>query len=806
MKVIVAHDEKDSDYLAQYASEIEFLGPRYKIVDIEEKYIQWLTGLAQYVESNFIIELCQNEECISENIFNNQDMILASIGKKHSNLRVDAYYNMQLHHLEETHRIREYTGTIWINCYSDAHKIDAVSYIQCIRYLRELSNQYNKPIIIYATIYVPNETYRYRTLTYKIINHYLTELNGVLINKCVKSDICKYYTPLQNPYEFYLNHMIYLDCTLNEALTRAIPFLDASKDCLRFKNIYRNNHRNSSLFYDVFYESIDPELEIYVPLNLGNFREPEDYKALGLQHIPLIGDYGLLYGRKREFDVLGDILKSEVTFPYYSPIISYLPFRLEGIDQNFSYHVVTEDLKHKGKGVYIGVVTVDNVDYTNQALRNEDGKSRIACIWHQRKADEGTYYEQEQIDEAIQNEMPGNIIELPEENSVSTIMLGIAGGKSKEPDYSGVATEAEFIVAKINAAPETLQRLYGGMPSEMAVTMGDTLIGVLKLINFAKEKGRPLVLCIPFNTNIDPHDGSVRLYQILGLIAQREYLTIIIPSGEEADKMHHFGTQGSQPTSAEVQMRVQKENQNIVGIIYQKFVNIFTVILYPPPGVMGEPIDLKTVGITRLRGATIYSNGSKISFLNGSARILFRIENPQVGNWRIEMTSITEGLSQIDIWISQQELNAHITLNPSSPFITVGSLGNTQNVMTVGGYDEENMVVLRSSGRGYSWDDRVKPLFVTNASRIISPSKPGIWVSATGTLPAASVMLGVVATLYCKFNEEQVFPFPNTLVMNSIILSWIKQLEGVEYPNPSHGYGQFDLEVLNRLLYTPYDL
>jgi hypothetical protein len=221
---------------------------------------------------------------------------------------------------------------------------------------------------------------------------------------------------------------------------------------------------------------------------------------------------------------------------------------------------------------------------------------------------------------------------------------------------------------------------------------------------------------------------------------------------------------------------------------------------------MGEPIDLKTVGITRLRGATIYSNGSKISFLNGSARILFRIENPQVGNWRIEMTSITEGLSQIDIWISQQELNAHITLNPSSPFITVGSLGNTQNVMTVGGYDEENMVVLRSSGRGYSWDDRVKPLFVTNASRIISPSKPGIWVSATGTLPAASVMLGVVATLYCKFNEEQVFPFPNTLVMNSIILSWIKQLEGVEYPNPSHGYGQFDLEVLNRMLYTPYDL
>lgn len=806
MKVIVEHNQGEESYLGQYTTSIECLSLNHKILDIEEKYLSWLSGIAIYIEPNFTIQLCEAEEYISESILNSNDILIATIGSKYLNERIDAYYNIMTHTLEQPHTIRASGSCQWINCYSSNNEIDVVNYIKCIGYLKDISNKWHKPIVIYADIYVANELCRYRALAYKIINSYLTDMNGVFIIKSIKENIYKYYTPSQKSYEFYLDHTIYLEDSVNDAAMKAIPFLYSSRDYCRFKNIYRAHRQSNTLYDDTFYKSISPDQEIYVPLNLGNFREPEDYEALGLEHIPLVGDYGMLHGKRSTFDALSEVLKPEVFYTYYTPILSHSFCDKNNIPPNFTYSLMTENLKYKGRGVYIGIITTDDVDYTNKALRTKEGQSRIAYIWNQIRVKEGESYFKEQIDEALASSNPGEMIKLPSGDSISTMMLGIAGGMSEDPNYRGIATEAEFVVAKLNTAPEALQRLYGGMPNENAITMPDAMIGAMKLMDFAREKGKPLVLCMPFNSNIDPHDGSLILNQMLGLMAQKDYLAIIVPAGEEADKRHHYGVEGDQPSTIIVNMRVQKEKQNIVGVIFQRFTNIFTTVLYPPVDIATEPINLKTEGITVLKGATIYSNGYKISFLNGAIRILFRIENPQVGGWRIEIASDTERLSQIDIWISQQELNGYITLSPNSPFVTVGSMGNTNNVMTVGGYNKEGMVVLKSSGRGYSWDDRVKPLFVTHANNIMAPCKQGEWVSVTGTLPAASIMLGAVATLFNKFIEEEVFPFPNTLVMNSMILSVVKQLDGVEYPNPSQGYGIFDLETLSTLLTTPFIL
>jgi hypothetical protein len=82
----------------------------------------------------------------------------------------------------------------------------------------------------------------------------------------------------------------------------------------------------------------------------------------------------------------------------------------------------------------------------------------------------------------------------------------------------------------------------------------------------------------------------------------------------------------------------------------------------------------------------------------------------------------------------------------------------------------------------------------------VAPCKQGEWIRLTNTLAAAGIMTGAVAVLYQKFVEERVFPFPNTLVMNRVILDEVEQFAGVEYPNPSQGYGIFELSALQRLL------
>ena len=806
MRVIVQHEEEMGSYLAQYATCIEPVYLNYKIVDTAEKYLPWLSEMTQYIEVNFKIEL-HKEKHMSELSLNNNEMILATIGSKDTHNRIDAYYNMKTHTLEPTDRVIDVATYQWINCYSENDEINAEEYIRCICYLRTLSSECQKPIIIYANIYVPDETYRYRGLTYKIISNYLVDINGVLITKTVKDEIWKHYTPTQKPYEFYLDHTIYLEDSLNDTVKKVIPLLYTSRNQARFKNIYKHYRQDNSLYRNnVFYQAISPEQEIYVALTLGEFRSREDYQALGIQHIPLIGDYGMLYAKRSVFDEFAEILRLEVAHPYYIPVLSYPYCDKNTIVPNFHHEMIREKLTYKGKGVYIGVIATDYVDYTNQALRTRDGESRISYIWEQVRANTGIHFLREQINEALRSPNPEQIIKLPEDDSISTMILGIAGGESELPHYRGIATEAEFIVAKVNTAPEAFQRIYGGMPSKNATTMADMLIAVLELINFSRREGRPLVLCIPFNTNIDPHDGSLVLHEILGLIAAIERVTIIVPTGEEADKMHHYSIGGQQPLFTTVDINVQKENQNIVGIAYQKFSTITSVSLYPPEAVMGEFVNLKRLGITRMQGAVIYSNGYKTSPLNGAIRMLFRIEGPRVGTWKILFELDTELSSQMDMWISQQELNEYITLNPSSPFITIGSLASINNVMSVGGYDKDNMVVLRSSGRGYTWDNRIKPLFITHASHITAPCGRGEWVQVTGTLAAASIMAGVAATIYDKCIQEQVFPFPNTLVMRSIILGMITQFEDIEYPNPSQGYGILDIQELNHLLTAPFIL
>ena len=230
----------------------------------------------------------------------------------------------------------------------------------------------------------------------------------------------------------------------------------------------------------------------------------------------------------------------------------------------------------------------------------------------------------------------------------------------------------------------------------------------------------------------------------------------------------------------------------------------FKINLYAPKGVEDQPINLKIPDVIRLGRATIYCSGPKLSFTDGEVNVLVRIDNPQVGEWKIEV--ISDNIYPTNIWISQQELNAYITLNPSDPFITVGSVGTSNTVMTIGAYDKDNMVVIGSSGRGYATDNRIQPFAITNGNNIIAPCKSGEWAKVTGTLPAVSVMLGVVATVYDKCIQEQVSPFPNTVIMKSILRSTLQRLQGVEYPNPSQGYGIYDVQTLNILLTASFAL
>ncbi|MDF2613674.1 MAG: hypothetical protein K0S71_1460 [Clostridia bacterium] len=781
MKAIVEHDDKASQYLAQYTNHIVSLSDHYKVLDIEEKYLPWLEEIVKCTEPDFILEL-REEQSINESLVQAQPIILASIGKKQASPLIDIYYNMKTHSAVKALKERVHTACEYISCYSEDNQINATHYIECIRYLTNLAREYHKPIIIYANLYVPNEIYRYRTLTCKIINSCLKAVNGLLMIRTVKEDISKYYHTSQKSFEVYVNRTIYFTESINDVIQDAVTFLSC--------------RQNEPLYDDVFYRAISPEEDIYTVIRYSNLKPPEYYEAMGFRAIRLIGNYSMLHGKKSQFDALSSELRPEVGVDYPLQILTHISCNMSQTNQPVSYDLVNKDLKYKGEGVYIGIITVDDVDYSSEVLRTPEGESRIACIWRQSKADEGEYYFKDQINGALENDNPSSIIPLPEGESMSTMMLSIAGGSSKEVSYRGIAPKAEFVVAKINPASDEIQRIYGGIPNKYGITLPDAMVGIKKLIDFATEQGKPLAICMPFNGNISAHDGSLVIEEILGEIARTAALTLIIPTGEEADKRHHYEFEEIQEVLESIDLNIEKENQNVVGIFYERSSAILTAELYAPSPITAEPVNLKRKGVTRINESTVYSNGLQIDFLNGSNKIHFRIDNPRRGRWRIRGTLQTNIKSRIDLWISQQQLNEYITLTPSNTATTIGSSACINNVMSVGGYDKNAMVVLRSSGRGYTRDGRVTPLFVTNGRNITASCIQGKWVNVTGTLPAASIMLGAVADYYSKFIAEKMASLPNTLVMNSIVLSAVRQQEEIAYPNPSQGYGIFDVQSL----------
>ena len=798
MRLIIQYKETDERFLSQFTKHLTTLGTDYRIMDIDEQTFSSLSNSIHYVEPDFAIELHTLPSLSQEILYN--DIVLVTIGAENKDTRIDAYYDIATHTLLSRKPLNnsEYR---WIHCYNAHNKMYASEYIYCIHYIKNLTYQCQKPVIIYSNIYVPNEAYRYRSLTYKIINNDLNDLSGVLISKTNRTNRAKYYIPSQRHYEFYEDYTLYLDDPMNDAIKKIIPFV-SPKHSLGESPSIDQQHRQNVLFNNIFYEAIDPDQEIYMTLVPGTFRTPDEYRALGFDYISLVGGYGVLYGRRRRFDELTEILRQEVAQPYFIPILSQEPYSQEIVSDDFTYSVSPDNLRYKGNGTYIGVISVDEVDYTSPALRRQDGTSRIAYIWEQLRVDQGMAYFNEQINQSLTSPDPGQIISLPAGDSISTMILGIAGGQSQVPNYQGVATEAEFVIAKINTAPEILQKIYGGTPSKNTVTMADLLIAAVKLIEFAVTAGRPLVLCIPFNTNIDPHDGSLILYELLGLLSASPALTIIVPAGEEADKYHHYQTNATAPTLETININVPAANQGIMGVLYQKFPTIASAALYSP--LPNAPVfDLTQRGSTAFGQSSVYSDGYLISFLNGAARIVFRLENPLIGTWRIELTFVNGASAQTDIWITKQSLNEFITLYPSNVFITIGSLASIPEVITVGAYNQNHNVILRSSGRGYNWNNLVKPSLVTYGQDIIAPYGQGLWIKTSGTVPAASIIAGVAATIYGKVATERYFPSPNTRVMLSLILSRIEQRQGIEFPNPSYGYGLFLLKSLNEILSSP---
>ena len=273
----------------------------------------------------------------------------------------------------------------------------------------------------------------------------------------------------------------------------------------------------------------------------------------------------------------------------------------------------------------------------------------------------------------------------------------------------------------------------------------------------------------------------------------------VIPTGEEADKYHHV--QVNLQDEKEYEVEIEQPLNKIVGLIF--IAPRLNVKIKLKNLVTNKTYDLNEAGNYREEKMVILSEGVHFNYNNGQRQNVFSMENVDEGRWILSFQAVDlqeTNSNYIFIWISQQELNPSAKLNPASVFTTIQSLGNMEDIICVGNYDNTTNTTYKSSGRGYTSQNLVRPNFSAQGKEVPYLNRDNQWELVTGGVAVMANIAGVAAAVYSKALEQGIERLPNSPIMNSLFIDEAVQLDTVQYPNQSQGFGIFIRTSLDRIL------
>ncbi|MHC1750330.1 MAG: hypothetical protein AB9856_18835 [Cellulosilyticaceae bacterium] len=801
MRLLIQYKENLGYIIRQYSTEIIPIVPTSCVAEIDTRYNEWIKNLdkSMCVEEDIVItakKQSQDDGLPEELNLQHSPVLIVYIGEALPINGVDLYYELNSRMIKRGNKKQDVAYRV-LNLVIENGFTTGSFLLQGLKWVVDKTTEYNLPLIVYGDYRIGKEKAIYRSLLQKNINQLMEVVKGVYICNVKDESIASYYKPSHEAYESYIENSIYTTEGYYKAIKKGLDLVRQTDLSRRsFKRSFQRvelGTKIKSLYDDIFYQQIPDNENIYVSLKLDNTLNKATYEKEGFKSTLLLNGLSLLTGEKKSFDSLSEELKAQITPDYIVQVLTRTPLQQSAYKDTVKLNF-TQGNRVTGKGIYIGVVGVEGIDYNNKLFQTEDGKTRVAYLWEQQTVGEGNAYFQEDINAAIAK---GDTQDAP----YNTMLLGIAGGKLEDENaqYIGIAPDSEILVAKVNPAPAGIQKVYSGNYSETAILLEDFIIGMEKLIAFADSMKKPIVLLLPYGTNLSSHDGSLIRENLIDFYGRQSGVTLITPSGEEADKNHHQTVTWKEKKDAFVEINVTQEKQNVILTIWSQFPDEIEASIYPMDK-KDLSIPLQTSRKVDLAEGTFWVRGSTVRMENGCQEILVRLENLKVGKYQMVLTPIFINKGRVDIWLTQSPLNRFVTLSPSSPFVTVPSLGNINSIMCAGTYENRGVTIYRSSGRGYTWDNQITPLLVTRGVDVIAPSNNNGWNIITGTAVSAAILVGVIALNYQKSVELGKQSLPNGLVMANMLAKQLLRIDTVEYPNPSQGYGILDLGVLEKLL------
>ena len=479
-------------------------------------------------------------------------------------------------------------------------------------------------------------------------------------------------------------------------------------------------------------------------------------------------------------------------------------------------------LNLRGQGVLLGFVDT-GIDYTNPIFINGDGTSRIISIWDQTIDSEnqypggaiygegivygeptyfGTEYKKQQINQALLNQNPFDIVPSRDEIGHGTMLAGIAAGSEDEiSNFSGVAPDSEIVVVKLKPAKAALKEFFSLPSDSTCYQENDIMWGMQYLTRVSRQLNRPIAICIGLGTSQGNHYGMEPLSSLLSVAGNFTGVCITVAGGNEGGtRRHYYNEIISAIDNKTVEFVVgEVENKNGFSMeLWGAAPGSYSIDIITPSG---EYIPRIVDGILLHRDISFIFDQTTISIdyqllesNTGDQLIFLRFQNPTTGIWRMNVYVTGDLKASFHIWLPSDDFISDGTyFTESNPYTTITSPGNSVMPITVIAYDASNHRLYSNSGKGYSAANIVKPELAAPGVNILSPTLEHGFKNVTGTSASAAHTAGVTALLLEWGIIRGNFKGISTIAIKKFLIRGAVQVTNYPSPNKDWGYGILDI-------------